>query len=68
MDDLPCGVILGNEFLYDNHVFSLHEDHLYTELPEDQRSETPAYVSTSLSCKNGGKHQLQVFLRKSKMN
>lgn len=42
LDDLLCGVILGNEFLYDNHVFSSYEDHFYTEIPEDQMSEAPA--------------------------
>lgn len=44
VDDLSCGVILGAEFLYDNQVFSLYEDHFYNELLGDQKSETPAYL------------------------
>lgn len=44
LDDLPCGVVLCNENLYDNQVFSLYEDHFHQEQLEDQSSDVAAYL------------------------
>ncbi|KAK7703762.1 hypothetical protein SLS57_010799 [Botryosphaeria dothidea] len=45
LDDLPCGVILGNEFLYDNNVFSAYEEHFYEDLPASSALDAAAHLS-----------------------
>lgn len=45
LDDLPCGVILGNEFLYDNNVFSAYEEHFYEDLPAGSALDAAVHLS-----------------------